>query len=486
MSLSVKVGILFLVILGISVYFSDAYLIQNEKDTLSSLTDSRGKSMAHMISMGCIELMLTENYPELNAYITNLVSGEDDVVSIQILHQDRLVHEFLKTGYSPDELILFNADVLLPMDAGEKPVKLGTVRLALSTRKNQAIISARRRELLFISCSMFLGLFLVLILAMRKLIFKRLSMLAEFALHIGRGDHSSHVKDASPDEIGCLARAMSTMSAQLVASNDKTVKAMDEAMASSKAKGNFLACMSHEIRTPLNAVIGFSQVLLQTTSLDVLQKEYLSRINHAGRHLLSIINDILDFSKIEAGKLDILSVLFNVQETVDSVMKTLNLKARERHNTLTLRVDSGIPGKLWGDPDRLRQVLINLLGNAIKFTEQGRIRLSVSMKKKLAHPPVATIRFCIKDTGPGISKEGLKKIFNSFTQIDDHLNRQYGGTGLGTTISKQLVEMMNGKIWVKSKLGKGSKFYFEIPYLYGDSHKIPNKMDNAALTVEAS
>lgn len=233
--------------------------------------------------------------------------------------------------------------------------------------------------------------------------------------------------------------------------------AKDAAEAAVKAKANFLANMSHEIRTPMNTVIGFAEVALQDKSLSSETCSHIKTILSSGRHLLGVINDILDYSKIEAGKIELESVCFNLRYAVQEALQTIGLGATGKGLRIDLAIADEVPSHVVGDPNRLRQVLLNLVGNAVKFTESGSIAVEIKRAEE-----ANMLHFAISDTGIGMTAEQTDKIFESFSQADTTTSRRFGGTGLGTTISKQIVELMGGRIWVKSELGVGSTFYFTV------------------------
>ena len=351
------------------------------------------------------------------------------------------------------------------LDQSRKPVAL-----LRTTASRDNFTFARSAINYLLIALLVLGLIFIVItlLSLERLVLSRLGRLTEEVNHIGLGsDLNARVTVTGHDELSALAQKVNHLLDNLSSQIDLE-QAVASAQTAAAAKSSFLANMSHELRTPLNAIIGYSELLQESVGDDGLERLVpdLKKIVEAGKHLQGIITNVLDISKIEAGKMELESHPFDLHETINAVSDIVLVRAREKALPLLVSLDSGVPRHIVGDAPRLRQVLVNLLNNAIKFTEQGEVELTVGAKclDQPAAPstPRWELCFAVRDTGIGIPAQHFERLFKAFSQVDASSSRQYGGTGLGLAISQQLCEMMGGRMWVESAEGNGSTFYFTL------------------------
>jgi two-component system, sensor histidine kinase and response regulator len=450
-----------------------------EHQSIVERVEDKGRTLARGLARNLIDPIALLAIDRMRILLRSAVA-DADVGAVYALDEFGLVltgagEKFLERGSSIDAMALIEAAGKAPGAAvirnGATIKVVHAVRLAdgstigfVFVELSTAGVHALQRAAAYQS-AIFAVFLLIVATVLASFLARRFSRPIENLVHaadkVASGHLDTRVSEARNDEIGQLARAFNLMVGKLQSAMDESNRAKDAAVIASRAKSQFLASMSHEIRTPMNGVLGMTELLLDT-ELSERQRHYVQTLRTSGDSLLFLINDILDFSKIEAGRLQLEVMDFDVLVVVEDAVEMMAGRAHTKGLELGCRIQGNESLTVQGDANRMRQILLNLLGNAVKFTEAGEIVVDVSAQKSAAMPDALTLRIAVTDTGIGIPVEAQQRIFEAFAQADNSTTRRYGGSGLGLSICQQLVGMMGGQIGVESVPGEGSTFWLTV------------------------
>jgi signal transduction histidine kinase/CheY-like chemotaxis protein len=447
-----------LLLLGVVWTTSIVHTIESERKALSEQIDAQGASLCKAASVFCVEPLLVEDYPVLAAYVGKLVAEREDVVCMQVVRADGRVVSIAPSDVPQppggDHIQVYEAPIRV---AGKDSSPLGRVILTLSTRSSQAFVEERLRALAFESAGAFLALALLLALLLKRGVSDPVGRLVLQAESLGRGDLESPIGLRSSDELGRLALTLEQVRRNLKASHDE-VRAQNQKLREiSQKKGEFLANLSHEIRSPLTAILGFADLLQRPAENDVTKQRHIEIIRRSSAHLRQVVSDVLDLSKIEAGKARIERVPCSPFQILVEVESLLRPRAVEKGLFLDLEFDGPIPEKIQSESTRLRQILINLVSNAIKFTERGGVTVTTGLAR-VAEKETPQLCFRVRDTGIGMTPHEMTTVFEPFAQVAPAGPGGSSGTGLGLTIARELAKRLGGDVQVESESDKGSRF----------------------------
>jgi len=470
LSIATKITLYAITLIIIANLFLAWFFISHETSALTDEMDKRAETIIKSVAYNSEYGVILKNKDDLGRLLKGVIK-EKDVAFAEIIDKNgKVITEAGKRGKPGSDIKEFTAPVVsitiskeeMQFDSAGKKQKeevIGKARMEISLeglhKKTAQVTLVISLVILLIMVAAGTGAFL----GLRFLVNRPLKQFIQSVERMGQGDLDHRVNIRTGDEVGHLAEAFNNMAENL----SKTLVSKEAAEVANQAKSEFLANMSHEIRTPLNSIIGMADFTLET-QLTQEQHSYLRVVKNASNSLLFLINDILDFSKMESRNLTLENIDFDLWTTAEYAVDYFALKVSQKGMDLTCRIKPDVPTFVVGDPGRLRQVIVNLVGNAVKFTDSGEVSLICDVLKEDSQENMIWLHFEVTDTGIGIQPDKLESIFSVFTQVDSSTTRKYGGTGLGLAITRYLVELMGGRIWVESEPGKGSTFHFTVRF----------------------
>ncbi len=445
-----------IVVLGITIMtvglFAGEMVREMETRAFKKNFSYQTQKLVAMLSAASLDAVVSEDRPVLDTIIRQLVDNDADVHSIAIKNEyDDELTGWMKDGAEVDSGVLMDYSHKITLE-GEV---FGEILATWNVTEQHEEIRQLVNKIRVFALTTFSLLTLIVVLVIHSLVVKPIGSIHSHLAKLQNTEKPEALDIVASRELQNLGETVNELGNILELRKQKEIELKE----ASRAKSEFLANMSHELRTPMNGVLGMLNII-RNTSLNPEQGEAVKIATSSGKSLLTLINDILDFSKIEAGRLEFEVVEFEIHSLLEDCTEILAEQAHSKNLELLCTIDKDIPQRVKGDPTRIRQVLTNLLGNAVKFTSNGEVLIQLSYSNKLEHPN--RLKFAVIDTGVGISKDALSRVFESFAQADGSTTRQFGGTGLGLAISKELVIGMNGLFHVTSEIGKGSVFWFEL------------------------
>lgn len=470
-SIQTKIILLIVAVSTINALITVFIQFYNQKAAYKKEVKEKLRILSEVIGQSNLATIEFNHKPDAVDYLSSLKADKHIEYATIFLPDSTKLAEYKSVGRQPNDefnipllsdTIIFKDEVLILV----KPIVHKGDPIA-SIRFEYSMEEYRVKQKQYLKLMLLLIGITVLLATILAFVFQRVLTKPLFSLyHIinkisFRKDYSIRANVSSSDEIGKLTDGFNFMIHQIEQQNNELKKAKLDSDSALKAKERFLANMTHELRTPLNSIIGLAN-LIEDTELNEEQEKYITNLKISSDHLLAIINDLLEFSKLGSGKYQLEKHEFSIRRSVDRIAHSVEFELKNRNLEFESIVDESLPHFVVGDEHRLNQIILNLVGNAIKFTPKGSIKIEIRVLSETDES--INVEFSVEDTGIGIVKEKQEIIFESFTQESNDTTRQYGGTGLGLAITKQLVEIQNGKIWVESEKFKGSKFKFIIPY----------------------